>query len=294
MPETPTDRLPERFAGISVDAVRGFWDQRPCNIRHSPKEVGTRAYFDEVERRRYFVEPHIPKFAEFSEWADKRVLEIGCGIGTDTINFARAGARVTAVDLSEESIAIARQRARVFGLEDRITFYAADAEQLSDVVPPEPYDLVYSFGVIHHTPRPQRVIDEIRRHYVHEDTVLKLMLYHRRSWKVFWILVSEGKGVFWKLDELVARSSEAQTGCPVTYTYTPRGARELMDGFDVLSTRVDFIFPYRVKDYVQYRYVKNSYFRALPEWMFRWLERRVGWHLCITARALSRGTTEVG
>lgn len=284
-------RQPDRFEEVPIDAVQEFWDLRPCNIRHSQKEVGTRAYFDEVEARRYFVEPHIPRFAEFSRWAGKRVLEIGCGIGTDTMNFARAGAQVSAVDLSEESIAIARQRARVFGLDDRITFYSADAERLSDVVPPEPYDLVYSFGVIHHTPHPKRVIDEIRQRYVHEHTVVKLMLYHRWSWKVLWILLTEGKGAFWNLDEVVARSSEAQTGCPVTYTYTPRQARELMQGFDVLDAQVDFIFPYRVKDYIEYRYVKSAYFRALPRGVFRWLERRVGWHLCVTAKA-HPGSTE--
>lgn len=284
-------RQSDRFEEVPLDAVQEFWDLRPCNIRHSPKEVGTRAYFDEVEVRRYFVEPHIPRFAEFPKWAGKRVLEIGCGIGTDTMNFARAGAQVTAVDLSEESIDIARQRARVFGLDDRITFYSADAERLSDVVPPEPYDLVYSFGVIHHTPHPKRVIDEIRQRYVHENTVVKVMLYHRWSWKVLWILLTEGRGAFWNLDEAVARSSEAQTGCPVTYTYSPRQARELMQGFDVLDAQVDFIFPYRVKDYIEYRYVKSPYFRALPRSVFRWLERRAGWHLCVTAK-IHRGSTE--
>ena len=276
-------REPDRFRAVSLDAVRDFWNRRPCNVRHSPKPVGTREYFDEVERRRYFVESHIPRFADFSRWAGKRVLEIGCGIGTDTIAFARAGAAVTAVDLSEESVAIARERARIFGLEDRITFHVADAERLRETVPAEPYDLVYSFGVIHHTPHPERVVDEIRELYVHEESVLKVMLYHRRSWKVFWILATEGRGAFWKLDELVARSSEAQTGCPVTYTYTSAEAARLLRGFDVVESEVDFIFPYRIRDYVEYRYVTNWYFRILPSRVFRWLERRAGWHLCITA-----------
>src|SRR5499427_3402882 len=132
------------FSQVSVERVRSYWDQRPCNIRHSPKPVGTREYFDEVEARKYFVEPHIPRFAEFPRWSGKRVLEIGCGIGTDTINFARAGAQVTAVDLSERSLEIACQRAEVYGLQDRIRFYCTDAEHLSTILPPEPYDLVYS------------------------------------------------------------------------------------------------------------------------------------------------------
>src|SRR5438309_5451562 len=116
------------FSQITVDEVRRYWDQRPCNVRHSPKPVGTRAYFDEVEARKYFVEPHIPRLAEFERWRGKKVLEIGCGIGTDTINFARAGAQVTAVDMSAKSLELARQRAEVFGLSDRIQFYEAHAE----------------------------------------------------------------------------------------------------------------------------------------------------------------------
>src|SRR6267142_6227097 len=101
------------FSQITVDKVRNYWDLRPCNIRHSTKEVGTREYFDEVEARKYLVEPHIPRFAEFERWRGKKVLEIGCGIGTDTINFARHGAEVTAVDLSRQSLQVACQRAEV-------------------------------------------------------------------------------------------------------------------------------------------------------------------------------------
>jgi 2-polyprenyl-3-methyl-5-hydroxy-6-metoxy-1,4-benzoquinol methylase len=274
----------EIFREKNTTQVREYWNSRPCNIRHSSQPVGSREYFDEVEARKYFVEPHIPGFAEFPRWAGKRVLEIGCGIGTDTINFARAGARVTAVDLSEKSLEVARRRAEVFGLSDRIDFRAADAEILSEVIRPEPYDLVYSFGVIHHTPNPERVVEQVRRNFVHENSEFKVMIYHRRSWKVFWILMTEGKGAFWKLDELVARNSEAQTGCPVTYTYTPASARTLLRGFQIDSMFVDHIFPYRIQDYIKYRYVKNWYFRILPRAVFRGMERRFGWHLCLTAR----------
>src|SRR3954467_282070 len=96
--------------------VQDYWNRRPCNIRHSNMPVGTKEYFDEVEARKYFVEPHIPGFAQFERWRGKRVMEVGCGIGTDTINFARAGAQVTAVDLSSESLAVAQKRAETYGL----------------------------------------------------------------------------------------------------------------------------------------------------------------------------------
>src|ERR1700757_4710592 len=128
------------FSHITVDAVRTYWDRRPCNIRHSPRPVGTREYFDEVEARKYFVEPHIPQFAQFERWNGKKVLELGCGIGTDTVNFARHGAMVTAVDLSPQSLELAQRRVEVYGLQDQVRFYSGSAEELSSFVPVEAYD----------------------------------------------------------------------------------------------------------------------------------------------------------
>lgn len=270
------------FTGKTVEDVRAYWNSRPCNIRHSPRDAGSREYFDEVEARKYHVEPHIPLFAEFGRWQGRKVLEIGCGIGTDTINFARAGARVTAVDLSDESLAMARKRAEVFGLQDRITFYQANAERLSETVPVEQYDLVYSFGVIHHTPRPENVVREIRK-YMGPESVFKMMVYNRYSWKVLWILLKYGKGAFWRLDELVARYSEAQTGCPVTYSYSRESVKKLLDGFRVTNTMVDHIFPYAIPEYKRYEYKKVWYFRMIPAEVFRGFEKIAGWHLCVDA-----------
>ena len=279
-----TTRDSPSFSEVPIDAVREFWNARPCNVRHSPKPVGTREYFDEVEARKHFVEPHIPDFAEFSRWAGKTVLEIGCGIGTATIAFARAGARVTAADLSSESLALARTRSEVYGLQDQIRFYEADAERLSESVPAEPFDLIYSFGVLHHTPHPEMALDQLRR-YAKPGTVVKLMMYHSWSWKVFWTVVTEGGLRFSDWRRIIARNSEAQTGCPVTYTYTKRELSRLLErrGFTVVDARVDHIFPYRIADYVQYRYRKEWYFAWMPHSLFRWLERRIGWHLCVTA-----------
>lgn len=274
----------QQFAEVPTEKVQEYWDRRPCNIRHSTAEIGTKQYFDEVEARKYFVEPNIPKFAEFAKWKGKRVLEIGCGIGTDTMNFARAGATVTAVDLSSESIKIAKQRAEVMGLADKITFIQADAERLSEYVTPEAYDLVYSFGVIHHSPHPERIVEQVKTHFVKPGSTVKIMVYNRRSWKVFWILMSYGKGQFWKLDELIATHSEAQTGCPVTYSYTKKTLGRLLGaGFKDHHYWADHIFPYVIPKYVKYEYVKNWYWRWMPEPMFHGIERMMGWHLMVTA-----------
>src|SRR5205823_12324829 len=130
-----------------IDQVREYWNRRPCNIRHSNKPVGTREYFDEVEARKYFVEPHIPGFAQFDRWKGKKVLEIGSGIGTDAINFARAGADYTGVELSSESMELTKQRFEVYGLPGK--FFVGNTEEMSSFVTPvEKQDMVYSFGVI--------------------------------------------------------------------------------------------------------------------------------------------------
>ena len=275
------------FDEVPIDRVRRYWDNRPCNVRHSPLPIGSREYFDEVEARKYLVEPHIPGFAEFERWKGKRVLEIGCGIGTDTINFARAGAAVVAGDLSVESIKIARQRAEVFGLSELITFVNTNAEHMEEVPADRPFDLVYSFGVIHHTPRPQLVLESARRR-MSAGGKLKVMVYNRHSWKVAGIVICHGRGRFWRADQLIAEQSEAQTGCPVTFTYTNGTVRDLVEppGFKVDDIRIDHIFPYRVKDYVEYRYEKRFPFRVMPAAMMRKVETSVGWHLMVDATAI--------
>ena len=258
----------------AIETVAEYWNRRPCNIRHSPSEVGSRQYFDEVETRKYFVEPHIPTFAEFHLWRGKRVLEIGCGIGTDAVNFARAGADYTGIELSRVSLDLARRRFELFGLTGCLI--EGDAEKLSSLVDHASFDLVYSFGVIHHTPNPQAVISEAR-HAISPDGEFRLMLYAKNSWKD--TMIEAG------LDQ-----PEAQSGCPVAFTYTAEDARAMLAaaGFEVVSTAQDHIFPYVVEKYIRYQYELQPWFAAMPHKMFRTLEQRFGWHLLIKARPCKR------
>lgn len=254
----------------SIETVAEYWNRRPCNIRHSQAPVGTREYFDEVEQRKYFVEPHIPDFAQFSRWRGKSVLEIGCGIGTDATNFARAGARYTGIELSQVSLDLARKRFEVFGLEGRLL--QQDAEHLAELLPAASFDLVYSFGVIHHTPDPLAVIRQARK-VIRKDGEFRMMLYARDSWKDAMIVAG--------LDQ-----PEAQSGCPIAFTYTQDEVRQLLrdGGFAATEITQDHIFPYVVEKYVQYEYELQPWFAAMPRDMFRALETRFGWHMLITAR----------
>lgn len=262
---------PATTQGATIEDVLAYWNRRPCNIRHSEKDVGTREYFDEVEARKYFVEPHIPGFAEFERWAGKRVLEVGCGIGTDAVNFARAGADYSAVELSDASLALTRRRFELYGLKGRLL--CVNAEELDRHFEPRTFDLVYSFGVIHHTPNPRAVIRAART-VIRDDGELRIMVYARNSWKA--VMIEAG------FDQ-----PEAQSGCPIALTYDEAGAKALVDGcFEIVEMRQEHIFPFVVEKYRRYEYERQPWFKAMPDDMFRALEKRLGWHMLIVAKPI--------
>lgn len=246
-----------------IEEVRAYWSFLPCNVRHSPAPVGSPEWSREVTRRKYFVERHIRGFAQFHRWYKKRVLEIGCGIGTDTLEFLREGAQVDAVDLSGESIVLAEQRCRRFSWGK---FYTCNAEEW---LPAGLYDLVYSFGVLHHTPNPEKVLAQVACRLRPGSGEFRFMVYARWSWK-----------------RLMGYQPEAQAGCPLVRWYTGREIREMLRpyGFKVVEIRKAHIFPWKVKEYREYRYVMEWWWRWMPEWLFRLLERFMGHHLLVVAR----------
>jgi SAM-dependent methyltransferase len=257
---------------ISIEEVRTFWNSRPCNIKHSSKEIGTKEYFDEVEHRKYYVEPHIPDFADFERWQNKSVLEIGCGIGTDAVNFARAGAKYTGIELSEESLNLARKRFEVFGLSGNLL--VGDAENLGAIFRETKFDLIYSFGVLHHTPNIKNALDGMR-FLSHSETTIKVMVYAKNSWKQE--MINAG------LDQ-----PEAQFGCPIANSYSTAEITELFNksGFDIIKMGQDHIFPFEVDSYKRYEYIRQPWFESMPNQIFQVLEKSFGWHMLITARPI--------
>jgi SAM-dependent methyltransferase len=260
---------------ISIDQVKSFWDSRPCNIRHSSKEIGTLEYFEEVERKKHFVEPHIIPFADFPAWKDKSVLEIGCGIGTAAVNFAKNGARYVGVDLSTESLTLARKRFEVYNLQGK--FIEANAEELNLVLhnnglAGNKFDLIYSFGVIHHSPNPKKIIEETKQ-LLKPDGTLKIMVYAKNSWKNY--MIEAG------LDQ-----PEAQSGCPIAFTYTKEEITNDLLGSDwiVESIEQDHIFPYQIEPYKNNIYLRQPWFNFMTDNMFRTLEKNLGWHMLVTAK----------
>ncbi|HEX3086384.1 MAG TPA: class I SAM-dependent methyltransferase [Pyrinomonadaceae bacterium] len=159
------------------ERVREFWQEHPCGTKFSDAAMGSREFFERVEEHRYQKEWHIPSAANFAATRGLKVLEIGCGLGTDGAQFALAGADYTGIDLTEAAIDLARRRFALSGLKG--DFRVSDAEKLDFA--DESFDLVYSHGVLHHTPDIEAALGEVYR-VLRPGGRAVIMLYHRGSY----------------------------------------------------------------------------------------------------------------
>ena len=159
------------------ERVRAFWQEHPCGTKFADASPGSRRFYELVEEHRYQKEWHIPAAADFSNARGKKVLEIGCGLGTDGAQFALAGADYTGIDLTDAAVDLARRRFDLFNLPG--AFRTADAENLD--FPDESFDVVYSHGVLHHTPDTVRAVQEVHR-VLRPGGRAVVMLYHRDSY----------------------------------------------------------------------------------------------------------------
>lgn len=253
------------------DKIKKYWNTQPCNIKHGRSEVGSIEYFKEVSQRRYQVEPHIPEFAGFHLWAGKRVLEVGCGIGSDAEEFAKHGAEYVGIDLSDQSLEIARQRFDVLDLEGEFhNIDVSDADALSTL---GQFDLVYSYGVIHHFPGIDQIIKNI--HAVTKDSgEFRFMVYAKNSWK--YAMIQKG------LDQF-----EAQAGCPYAQAFTKDEIHQLMDTqWHIERLRQDHCFMYNVESYKQGKYELEPWFEAMPETHRQAVREYLGWHLLVKAKKI--------
>ena len=248
-----------------------YWNTQPCNIKHGTSEVGTLEFFQEVTERRYRVEPAVKEFAGFHLWQGKRVLEIGCGIGTDAAEFARNGADYTAIDISDKTVELAQQRFKVEGLDGK--FICGDASDATIYKNLGKFDLVYSCGVMHHFPRIDEMIANTHAALL-PGGEFRLLVYAKNSWK--YAMIRKG------LDQF-----EAQAGCPFAQAYSNEEIYQLLDGqFHIERIRQTHCFMYNVEAYKQGRYELEPWFEAMPEQMREAIKEYLGWHLMVKAKKL--------
>ena len=264
------------------EKIKTYWNNQPCNINHSKKDKNTIEYFNEVETKKYFVEPHIPKFAEFEKWNGKEVLELGCGIGTDSINFARNGANLTIIELSQVSLDICKKRFELFGL--NANFILGNIEEAIKLLPPgKKFDLIYSFGVIHHTITPKNVINAVYKLLNEEHGEFRFMVYSKISYKLFYYMIENQIKNMKEGLEFTSRQSEAQKDCPITYIYTFDEIKEqlLDERFKIKQIWKEHIFTYEINNYKNNIYVKNDYWKNISEEDLKELEKELGWHTMV-------------
>jgi 2-polyprenyl-3-methyl-5-hydroxy-6-metoxy-1,4-benzoquinol methylase len=166
---------PKVCSNVSLEQVERFWSAYPCNSDYS-NATDRRAYFEEIEKRRYQLIRHIPEVARFSHFSGKKVLEVGCGLGIDGMQFARHGALYTGINLDEGSTMLAREAFSLSGLPGSIR--RMNAEQMD--FPSATFDHVYSLGVIHHSPNPEKIVKEIFR-VLKPGGTTALMVYNKTS-----------------------------------------------------------------------------------------------------------------
>ena len=159
-----------------METRQAFWTGYQPGFRFSRHPQGSPEFFREVEDHRYDLEPHILEMVRFEDWCGCDVLDAGCGIATDGVRFGRAGARYTGLDESPSALELARRRFAAEGLDAR--FVSGSVSSLP--FPDASFDLVYSYGVIHHTPETMRAVEEFHRVLRPGGTAL-VMLYHRSS-----------------------------------------------------------------------------------------------------------------
>jgi ubiquinone/menaquinone biosynthesis C-methylase UbiE len=292
-------------AAERVDERRDFWTDYQPGFRFTREPVGSPEFYAAVEEHRYRLEPDIREFAAFERTAGKRVLEAGCGIATDGLQFARAGADYTGVDFSPTALHLARRR---FAQENHhADFFAGSITDLP--FPDESFDLVYSNGVIHHLPETEAAVAEFHR-VLRPGGRAVVMVYHRSSLNYFWNIMVLRRTLLALLmvpgaSEAVARltGEERQVldahrellrehglryvtdarlflsnntdgpGNPLSKVYTADGAHALFSRFGDIATSVRFL---NLRIYPGGERLQRT---ALG----RRLERRIGWHLWIEA-----------
>lgn len=245
-----------------------YWNRQPCNIKHGTSPVGTPEFYAEVSERRFRVEPHIREFAGFHLWQGKRVLEVGCGIGSDAEEFAKHGADYVGVDISNASLDVAKQRFDVLELDGEFHNRSA-GDDISDL---GKFDLVYSYGVIHHFPDIDKTIDNISK-VLNPGGEFRFMVYAKNSWK--YAMIQKG------LDQF-----EAQSGCPYANAFTHNDIKNLLssDKWTLERLRQSHCFMYNVEEYKKGNYVFEPWFEAMPDDVRDAVREYLGWHLLVKAK----------
>jgi ubiquinone/menaquinone biosynthesis C-methylase UbiE len=210
--------------------VQDFWEQASCGEELYLTDAGRDGYVAQA-RHRYELEPYIEEFADFVGARGKRVLEIGVGLGADHQRFAAAGAKLSGIDLTKRAVEHARRRLALFGLESALSVGDAEKLAFADAT----FDIVYSWGVIHHSPDTPTIVAEIHR-VLQSGGEARIMIYHK--WSVvgymLWVRYALLRLQPWlSLETIYSRYLES----PGTKAYSVTEARKMFASFGAVEIR---------------------------------------------------------
>jgi SAM-dependent methyltransferase len=244
----------------SQRAVRAYWDAHIHDLEITAHPPGSAGFFADLEHYHFEKLHHLPRLIPFDRYRGRRVLEVGCGAGTDLIRFARNGALVTGIDLSSSSIALATKNVALENLHASLA--VADGESLP--FRSGSFDLVYAHGVVQYTSNDRALVGECRR-VLKAGGLAVFQVYNRVSW----------------LNALsrVTHVDLEHVDAPVLKKYSIAEFRSLLGDF----SRVRIVterFPVKTRLHgglkgALYNTVFVGVFNAMP----RSLTRRFGWHL---------------
>ena len=254
--------------------VRDFWNTEPCGTRYLDPAGG----FDAHATARYVLEPHITEFAGFNLSRGKRVLEIGVGLGADYLEWLKHGAIATGIDLTPAAVAAASRRCRAAGFTPDVR--VADAEHLPFCE--DSFDVVYSYGVLHHSPDTAACIREAVR-VLRPGGTLKLMLYHHPSLTglMLWLRFGLWRGQ--SMRDTVYKYLES----PGTKTVTAAWVRSQLETLETVQIRQAFSPGDLLLHAPSARFQSSLYrivWRLYPRWFVRRFCKRYGLFLLISAR----------
>jgi SAM-dependent methyltransferase len=252
--------------------VKNYWNAAACGTEFINQPKYSLAYFQAIEAFRYTVEPEIFSFAQFTRFHDKKVLEVGVGAGTDFLQWVRAGAHAHGIDLTEEAVAHVTNRLALYNLA-AADIRVGDAEKLP--YPNDSFDLVYSWGVIHHAPDTLACLQEIIR-VTKPGGVVKVMIYNRRSlfalYRYLQSALFKGKP-FQSIKQVLYLHQES----PGTKAFTVGEVKKMLAPLPVTVTQLKA--PVTQHDLLYYKARPFRWMAYALACLFGW--NRVGWFMMI-------------